>query len=189
MTPNNIALEVFSISASISSRTGFCLTLKEIGGSKKLQVIVSPSDAQAIAVSMERIVTPRPLTHHFIQTIISEFEISLKSVQIYKYEDGLYYAYSVFEDSFGNVKHIDCRTSDAVCLALKMDKPIFALEEVFDDASSRFLEPLEKVYEELDSKDLSTFSVTILTKMLKTAIDKEDYEQAGKIQSELNTRK
>lgn len=189
MSHQNIALEVYSISASISSRSGFCVTLKEIGGSKKLQVIVSPSDAQAIAVSMERIITPRPLTHHFIQTILSEFEINLKSVQIYKYEDGLYYAHSVFEDSFGNTKYIDCRTSDAVCLALKMEKPIFAFEEVFEDSSTRFLEPIEKIYNSMDSKDLSKLSISVLSKMLQTAIEKEDYELADKIQQELNKRK
>ena len=122
MNSSNIPLEILSISTSFSSVNGYSVVLKEIGGNRKLQIIVGSSEAQALAISLEKIITSRPLTHHFLQVILNEFEISLKYVQIYKYEEGIYYAHAVLEDNFGHIKYIDCRPSDAICLALKMDK-------------------------------------------------------------------
>jgi len=188
MNSSNIPLEILSISTSFSSVNGYSVVLKEIGGNRKLQIIVGSSEAQALAISLEKIITSRPLTHHFLQVILNEFEISLKYVQIYKYEEGIYYAHAVLEDNFGHIKYIDCRPSDAICLALKMDKPLLAVEEVFDDASIKFMDLVEKTEQPKTNEDLPNIETSRLKKMLKTAIEKEDYELAAKIQNELNKR-
>ena len=96
-----------------------------------------------MAISSEKIITSRPLTHHFIQMILNDFEIGLKHIIIYKYEDGIYYAHAVLEDHFGHVKYIDCRPSDAICLALKMDKPILAAEAVFEEIQQNYADKVD----------------------------------------------
>lgn len=189
MTSNNIPLEIHSISASFTSRNGYVVVLKEIGGNRKLQVIIGANEAQALAITLEKIITTRPLTHHFIQIVLNEFEITLKYVQLYKYEEGVYYAHAVLEDNFGNLKHIDCRPSDALSIALKMDKPIFALEDVFEDATQKFSSFVEVDQKPKHTEDLSQLDRSKLQKMLQEAISKEDFELAAKIQKELEQRK
>lgn len=187
MSSSHIPLEILSIATSFSSRNGYCIILKEIGGSRKLQMIVGASEAQAIAVSLEKIITSRPLTHQFIQSIIIEFGLSMKYILLHKYEEGVYYAQSVFEDSFGNIKMIDCRPSDAICMALKMEKPILAIEDIFDDSSIRFLDLVEASTSN-ETLDYSKIESSKLKKMLKEAIEKEQFEVAAQIQNELNKR-
>lgn len=188
MNSTNIPLEIQSISTSFSNLNGYSVVLKEIGGLRKLQIIVGATEAQALAVSLEKIITSRPLTHHFIQVLLNEFEITLKYVQIYKYEEGIYYAHVALEDNFGHLKFIDCRPSDALSLALKMDKPIFAVEEVFEDVTMKFHDLVESNTKVNSNESLPNIESSRLKKMLKTAIENEDYELAEKIQSELNKR-
>ncbi len=162
--------------------------MKEIGGSRKLQIIVGGAEAQAMAISSEKIITSRPLTHHFIQMILNDFEIGLKHIIIYKYEDGVYYAHAVLEDHFGHLKYIDCRPSDAICLALKMDKPILAAEAVFEEIQQNFADKVDANTNLESNQELSKLESSQLKKMLKQAIEKEDYELAASIQGELNNR-
>ncbi len=162
--------------------------MKEIGGSRKLQIIVGGAEAQAMAISSEKIITSRPLTHHFIQMILNDFEIGLKHIIIYKYEDGVYYAHAVLEDHFGHLKYIDCRPSDAICLALKMDKPILAAEAVFEEIQQNFADKVDANTNLESNQELSKLEYSQLKKMLKQAIEKEDYELAASIQGELNNR-
>lgn len=187
MNTSFIPLEILSIATSFSSRTGYSIVLKEIGGDRKLQMIVGSNEAQNIAISVERIVTSRPMTHGFIQSLINEYSISLKYILIYKFEQGVYYAHALFEDAFGTQKIIDCRPSDAICLALKMEKPILAVPEVFDESSIRYLDLVEDSKESKDN-DYSKYDVARLKKQLKEAIDNEQFELAAIIQSELNRR-
>lgn len=189
MSSNNVPLEIQSISTSFSNLNGYSVVLKEIGGNRKLQIIVGATEAQALAVAMEKIITSRPLTHHFIQVLLNEFEITLKYIQIYKYEEGIYYAHVALEDNFGHIKYIDCRPSDALSLALKMDKPIFAVEEIFEDVTQKYLNLIEVDKQKSTISDnIAQIESSRLKKMLKEAIENEDYELAEKIQSELNRR-
>lgn len=183
-----VPLEIQSISTSFSTRNGYNVILKEIGGVRKLQIIVGGAEAQAMAISSEKIITTRPLTHHFIQMILNDFEIGLKHILIYKYEDGVYYAHAVLEDNFGHIKYIDCRPSDAICLALKMEKPIMAVEEVFEDIQQNYTDKVESEQRPSKNHDLPQIETSRLKSMLKDAIAKEDYELAAKIQEELNRR-
>ncbi|MBL7789043.1 MAG: bifunctional nuclease family protein [Chitinophagales bacterium] len=183
-----VPLEIQSISTSFSTRNGYNVVLKEIGGVRKFQIIVGGAEAQAMAISSEKIITTRPLTHHFVQMILNDFEIMLKHIVIYKYEDGVYYAHAVLEDNFGHIKYIDCRPSDAICLALKMEKPILAVEEVFEDIQQSYADKVEHPHKSSNNQDLAQIETSRLKSMLKEAIGREDYEMAAKIQEELNRR-
>lgn len=181
---NNIAIEIVSISTSFSSRNGYRVLLREIGGSRKLQMIVGIAEAQAMVVSMEKIVTARPLTHHIFQNILTDFEIALKYIQIHRFEDGVYYTNVVFEDSFGNTKTFDCRPSDAICMALRLEKPMFVLEEVFDTSTFKHLDTVEKEEE----TSLASKTLFQLKELLAKAVREENYELASTLQEEIKKR-
>ena len=188
MSGAQIPLEILSIATSFASRSGYNIILKEIGGSRKLQMIIGASEAQSIAVALQKVVTSRPMTHSFLQNILIEFGLTLKNVQIYRYEDGNYFAYTVLEDSFGNIKNIDCRPSDAICLALKMEKPILAFEELFEEQNMSYIEKAKASVVDEDYNNLSAIETSKLKHMLEDAINREKFEIAELIQQELNKR-
>jgi bifunctional DNase/RNase len=94
----------------------------------------------------------------------------------------------VLEDHFGHVKYIDCRPSDAICLALKMDKPILAAEDVFEEIQQNYIDKVDLNAKLESNQELSKIESSQLKNMLKQAIEKEDYELAARIQAELNKR-
>lgn len=183
-----VPIELISIATSFSNKSGYCIILKEIGGVRKLQMIVGTSEAQALAVYLEKIITIRPLTHHFLSSILNEFEVELNKVVIYDYNEGIYYCKAYLQDSFGNEKEVDCRPSDAICLALKMNKPIFANLEIFDSTNQKFI---EKTMEEKKTipMGLQDMSMKDLNKLLSKAIEDENFERAEEIKKEIDSRK
>jgi len=192
---NNIALEIVSIAGSFSTRNGYNMILKEIGGKRKLQIIIGTVEAQSIVVAMQKIMTSRPMTHEFMQSVLTQFDIQLKFVKIYKYEEGVFYSYAIFEDASGTVHEFDCRTSDAIALALRYDRPILTNEQLFQDShhtiesskhSSQDME--HDLNEPEDSLELSKMDIPSLQVELKKAVDQEDFERASMIQAELNKR-
>ena len=94
----------------------------------------------------------------------------------------------MLEDHFGHVKYIDCRPSDAICLALKMDKPILAAEDVFEEIQQNYIDKVDLNAKLESNQELSKIESSQLKNMLKQAIEKEDYELAARIQAELNKR-
>lgn len=182
---SHIPVEIQSISTSTTNRSGYSLVLKEVGGNRKIQMIVGTAEAQNIVVALERIVTSRPMTHQFIQSMMSEYSLMLKYILIYKYEEGIFYAKTVCEDSFATIKEIDCRPSDAICMALRLEKPILVLEEVFVDNSMRYLEPTDSVN---TSENLEIVDTNQLQIMLNQAIENEQFELAAQIKNEINNR-
>ncbi len=180
-----VPIEIVSIATSFSNRNGYSVVMKEIGGNRKLQMIVGVAEAQSIVVSMEKIITSRPMTHHFLENIISEYGISLKNILIHTYEEGVYIANAMFDDGFGNVKAIDCRPSDAICIALRMEKPILVDESLFEISNEK---PIVKTDKTTENKGFETLSLTQLHLLLSKAIESEDFETASLIQEEINKR-
>jgi bifunctional DNase/RNase len=180
-----VPIEIISIATSFSNRNGYSVVMKEIGGNKRLQMIVGVAEAQSIVVSMEKIITSRPMTHHFLENIISEYSISLKNILIHKYEEGVYFANAMFDDGFGNVKAIDCRPSDAICIALRMDKPILVEDSLFELSNEK---PIINSSYNSSPKGYENLSITQLQLLLTKALESEDFETASLIQEEIKKR-
>lgn len=180
-----VPIEIISIATSFSNRNGYSVVMKEIGGNKRLQMIVGVAEAQSIVVSMEKIITSRPMTHHFLENIISEYSISLKNILIHKYEEGVYFANAMFDDGFGNVKAIDCRPSDAICIALRMDKPILVEDSLFELSNEK---PVINSSYNSSHKGYEKLTITQLQLLLTKALESEDFETASLIQEEIKKR-
>jgi len=197
---NRIQLKILGISQG-NVASSYTLLLEEVNGDRKLPIIIGILEAQAIAISLEKISPIRPMTHDLIKNIADAFTLSLKEIVIYKLHEGIFYSNLVVSDG-KVIKEIDTRTSDAIALALRFNCPIYTDDEVMKQAGisiksfslqdlkseeeekpSETEEELEESIQEMlkDQDDLGNISLSKLKKMLADAIKDEDYIKAAKI--------
>lgn len=106
-----------------------------LGNDKKTFVIyVDLLMGEQINLALKKQAQPRPLTFDFFRYVLQSFEIAVKTIVIYKAENGVFYSRVVLEqhDALQRVAEMDIRTSDAILLSLTMNKPIFIADSVLD---------------------------------------------------------
>ena len=109
--------------------------LSDIEGQRILPIWVGFFEANAIALQMENVTTPRPMTHDLLKNVISGLNANVKKIVVNNLWDNTFYAL-VFIETNGETVAIDSRPSDAIALALRMKSPIFVEEEVINKAKS-----------------------------------------------------
>ena len=177
-----IAVKVNKISFHPPSRS-YAVILKEIDGERRLPVIVGAFEAQSIALALEYMETPRPLTHDLIGNIIKGIGSKLKTVKITTLKEGVFFAsLEISGDGIGE-RSIDSRPSDALAVALRLQAPILVEEDVMSEASM-LSDISSEEKEALDSADWAP-SLNSLEKRLQEAIDGEKYERAAKIRDQI----
>lgn len=201
---SKIKLNVLGISYSQTQTGAYALVLSEEAGKRRIPIIVGGFEAQAIAIQLEGLKPPRPLTHDLFLNFSKTFNIELIEVTIYKLEEGVFFS-KLTCDNGKNIIEIDARTSDAIALALRFKCPIFTTEEImqragiildFDkEASSKpdtdSVPPQQdiKVEHQPQSEELRNLRMQELKSMLEEAIRNENYERASLIRDEINRRK
>jgi len=201
---SKIRLNVLGISYSQTQTGAYALVLAEEAGKRRIPIIVGGFEAQAIAIQLEGLKPPRPLTHDLFLNFSKTFKIDLIEVTIYKLEEGVFFAKLTCDDG-KNIVEIDARTSDAIALALRFKCPIFTTEEImqragiildFDKESAKksatehkSKEQDIKVENKLQSEELKSIKMPELKSMLDEAIRDENYERASLIRDEINRRK
>jgi len=113
-------VDILGLSTSPASGGAYALILREVNGNRRLPIIIGAAEAQSIALEMEGIKPPRPLTHDLMKNIIGAFGGDLTDIIIDDLRDGTFYA-KLNIDS----QQIDSRPSDAIALALRAKVPIF----------------------------------------------------------------
>lgn len=209
-----VRLTVKGISYSHTQNGAYALILSEVVGERKLPIVIGAFEAQAIAIAIEKDLTPpRPLTHDLFKTFCDRYFIVVKQVIIHKLVDGVFYS-SIICEREGVEEIIDARTSDAISLALRFNAPIFTYKNILDKAGIYLREQEiadqadtdddENVYENenLDQvideflnivpkeeiNEFSKFNVQELNDMLEMAILNENYEKAARLRDELSKR-
>ena len=183
------------MSYSQSQSGAYALILGETNGKRRLPIIIGGFEAQSIAIELEKIKTPRPLTHDLFRSLATSFNITITEVIINKFSEGVFYAILVCYDGT-NEMEIDSRTSDAIALALRFHCPIYTFENIMVSAGIMIDEEMEK---ETSSKEVasrsqgdemsfSQYSITELRQMLQTAVENEEYEKASSIRDEIHKR-
>ena len=173
-----IPVNVDKISYHPSSRS-YAVLLKEQNSEKVLPILVGSFEAQSIALALEVVETPRPLTHDLICEMIKKIDAKLVSVGISKLNDGVFYAkLNIKGLKFGN-KQIDSRPSDAISIALRLNAQIYVSPEVIKQAGVN----QEDIQEE--SSITSKYSIEDLELKLKKVGEKEEYEKAAKIRDKI----
>lgn len=191
-----IQLEIIGMSYSQSQSGAYALILGELNGKRRLPIIIGGFEAQSIAIELEKIKTPRPLTHDLFKSLATSFKISINEVIINKFSEGVFYAILICSDG-ANELEIDSRTSDAIALALRFHCPIYTFESIMASAGIMIDEEAEKMKSSQTSPsqspeeevEFSQPSLTELRQMLQSAVENEEYEKASKIRDELNKRK
>ena len=187
-----VEMEISDITLSGSSSGAYAMVLGEINGSRKLPIVIGGSEAQAIAIEIEKMKASRPLTHDLFKTTLETFSLQVNEVIIYNMVEGVFFAKLLCEGG-EKVEEIDCRPSDAVALAYRFGCPVYCAEEVLKMAGIGDNEIAES-NEEIEAPEVSKpkrrqKSLELLEKDLSKAIAREDYEQASRLRDEIEQRK
>jgi uncharacterized protein len=190
---NKIKLNIESLVYSQTHSGAYVLVLIEEFGQRKLPIVIGTAEAQAIALALEGMNPPRPLTHDLFVNFAMAYSINLVEVVITKLEGEIFYAELVCENISSRIK-IDSRTSDAVALAIRFKCPIYANESVLKAAGISYSAQTnqskgESNLQEVRTSNLSEKSLVDLENLLHEAINSENYELASKIRDEINKRK
>ena len=188
-----IKLNIVGYSHSEFQQGAFALILsEEKGDNRTLSIVIGSCEAQSIAIGLETIKVPRPLTHDLFKTFSQKFNIELSHIYIHKILKGIFHSYLFFIDENGKEEKIDARTSDAVAIAIRFQVPIYTNDKILNESNSDKKEKInvkkEKHKTKLKSNDYSNFSIEDLKDELKKVLLLEKYEEAAKIRDELATR-
>jgi bifunctional DNase/RNase len=190
-----IKLNVLGLSVSQTQTGAYALVLAEENGDRRIPIIIGPVEAQSIAIQLEALHPPRPLTHDLFRNMAQAFQIDIFEVVIYKLEEGIFYSELICEQN-GTKVAIDSRTSDAVALALRFKCPIYTTEEILSKAGI-VIEVADNYDENDDENDLDfndpsakyeNHSIDELKALLKEAVMTENYEMASEIRDEIARR-
>ena len=188
---DRIRLKVMGLSYSQIQAGAYALILAQVGGPYRIPVVIGAAEAQSIALKMESITPPRPMTHDIFVSFAHAFGVKLLEVFIYKFEDGIFSSEMTFSDGERTVS-IDSRTSDAIAIAMRTGAPIFTTPEILEETGFEMEIKEEgespEGHEEEDGTDsthnepkLENYAVEELEKTLNKLIEREEYEEAAKV--------
>lgn len=187
---NRVKLNVLGVTYTQIQNGAYALVLAEENGLRRIPIIISSSEAQAIAMRLEHLVAPRPLTHDLFVSFAHSFGVRLIEVFIYKFEDGVFCSELLFDDGTRRIC-IDSRTSDAVAIAIRAKAPIYTTEELIRNWGIVFDEPESEEAvsaKETGQNNWEDMDVEELQERLDEAVEEEAYEIASQIQRELKKR-
>lgn len=210
MQQDKIRLKVLGISYSQIQSGAYALILAQVDGPYRIPVVIGASEAQSIAIRMENIIPPRPMTHDLFVSFAHAFGVELKEVLIYKFEDGIFSSELTFTDGERQVV-IDSRTSDAIGIAMRTKAPIYTTREILDETGFIMEEsqPDDSDSEndddnpsgknpasELSDDDirhfepkLENYAIEELERTLEKLIAEEKYEEAAKVSEILKNKR
>jgi Uncharacterized conserved protein len=181
---NKVQLKIVGITYSQVQAGAYALVLAEDKGVRRIPIIIGTPEAQSIAIFLEGLQPPRPLTHDLFISFLGVFHVQLKEIFIYKYEDGVFFSELVFNDGTKDYR-IDSRTSDAIAIAIRAKSPIFINEEIMNDVSividdEEIIEDFEQDMAQMTTLDsYEEMTKEELQSAMNEAIEKEDYEKAS----------
>lgn len=181
----------------------FALLLAAEGTNKRIPVIIGAPEAQAIAIALEDITPPRPLTHDLFVSLATAFGVELKEVFIYNFEDGIFSSEMTYSDGERTIT-LDSRTSDAIAVAIRTGAPIFTTPAILDETGIEITETETISAQDNDDTDVNdsddnqtkndddhpsdymSMSLEELRSALAEAVATDNYEDAALIQQRID---
>lgn len=193
-----VKMDILGLSTSPSSGGAYALILSETEGNRRLPIIIGTFEAQAIALELESIKPPRPMTHDLLKSIVENFNSQVDKVVINDLNEGTFFAQIHCIGAESNEFHIDARPSDAIALAIRFGASIFVNTTVLDEAgietdttsvesTSKGKGRRKKGEQEPGRTEMTKMEE--LEKELQTAIETENYEKAAKIRDKIQKLK
>jgi len=185
-------VDIIGLSTSPSSGGAYALVLGEVEGNRRLPIIIGAFEAQAIALELEKIQPPRPMTHDLLRDTFEAVDVEVSEVVIDELREGTFFAKIRYRHN-GEEQQLDSRPSDAVALAVRVDAPIFVAPAVLDEAGivaedESDISSLAEQAEEPSGTEEEEMGGTELEKMqkkLEKAVEEEDYERAAELRDEI----
>jgi len=180
-----IELCVVALSESESHPEHFALILEDLNQQRRIPIVIGVSEAQAIAIAMEKMQPLRPLTHDLMKNTLDALGVVLKEVLISHIEDGMFIAHLNLQQTDGTCIVVDARSSDAIALAIRCSAPIYSYDLIIEEAgllSSSILGRQRK-------GSLAEYSLEELEELLRRVVEKEDYKSAARIQNYIAQRR
>lgn len=204
MDNNLVQLNIVGITYNQIENGMYAMVLEEVDGTRRLPIIIGYNEAQSIECMLQKIKTPRPLTHEFTSEILGSFDIVMESVVIKQLQNGIFTADVTLRQG-NQTRVIDARSSDAIALAMRADAPVFTSRQLLEkcgidkesfaprnfNISACQSIPAKKAVERVKNSDASPYvgeSIESLKRMMERAVREEDYERAGEIKSEIDRR-
>lgn len=202
-----IEVEVFDVRSSSQATEAFSMILVDkFNNQRYVPIIIGLNEARAILGELHGRLPQRPLTHTLFADLLTNHipDYNLEFVSINEYSQGIYYASIVIQSPTGSYFEVDARPSDAVAIALCANVSIFFKKVLFEEQlqlSSRSTEYDENAIifptaaarrsptPSVAQNEWESLSLPELKDLLQEAIDEENYEQAAKIQEEIEKRK
>lgn len=183
-------MDILGLSTSPSSGGAYALILNEVEGNRRLPIIIGTFEAQAIALELEHIKPPRPMTHDLLKNMIQNFGASVNQVFINDLSEGTFFAKIIYDNN-GQKMEQDARPSDAIALAVRFNASIYVAGEILEEAGivseGEESESLKTTEAQKQPKEMSKLEK--LEDELQTAIDTENYEKAARLRDEIQKLK
>jgi bifunctional DNase/RNase len=190
-----IQVDIIGLSTSPSSGGAYALVLGEIEGNRRLPIIIGAFEAQAIALELEKIQPPRPMTHDLLRDLFEAVGAEVMDIVIDELREGTFFAKVRYMHN-GEESQLDARPSDAVALAVRVDAPIYVAPMVLEEAGipteEEGLSGLtrgEPVEEETKASSAPKSSLKRMEEELEKAIQQEDYELAAQLRDDIERLK
>jgi hypothetical protein len=187
-------VDIIGLSTSPSSGGAYALVLGEVEGNRRLPIIIGAFEAQAIALELEKIQPPRPMTHDLLRDTFQELDVDVTEVVIDELREGTFFAKIRYRHN-GDEHQLDSRPSDAVALAVRVDAPIYVAPMVLDEAGivaedesgiSSITQQAEEASAGEEEEEISGGTeLERKQKQLEKAVEKEDYERAAELRDEI----
>ncbi len=166
---------------------GYAVLLKEAVGNRYLPVIVGSFEAQSIALALEEVQMPRPMTHDLFCNFLDELGVEIREVLISELMEGTFFSRISMVGKTGTAE-VDSRPSDAIALALRVGAPIYVTEEVMAEAAVKEIVEAAATDEQLaggpDPTSVSDY-LKQLEEQLAQAVIEEEYEEAANIRDKI----
>ncbi len=187
---DKVQCEILGLSTNPSTGGAYAILLKEIEGTRRLPIIIGAFEAQAIALEMEGIKPPRPLTHDLLKTLVDNLGANVVEIVVNELKENTFYAKIILEAS-GLTNEIDARPSDAIALAVRTYAPIFVNELVMSAAA--FIPSDETDIPGFETSDLESdkrplskeAQLAALQDKLREALESEEFERAAKLRDDI----
>ena len=193
---NKVVLEIMGLTYSESSTGAYVLILGDTNSQRRLPIVIGGSEAESIAVGIDKQRSRRPLTHDLFLRFTKEFGVEIKEIVINRFREGVYYAMLVCQHG-DDLTMIDARPSDAIALAVRCGCGIYAYQSVMDEAGI-IMDDMEEsesqpcgdinINKVEGKSNFDLLTIGELEDMLQEAIDNEDYDKAALLRDEINGR-
>lgn len=181
-------VQIIGLSYSQSQPNAYVVVLSETNGHRKLPIVIKAQDAQTIALRIEKLKMPRPITHDIFKVFCEGYRVDVPEVCIYNVVEGIFYSKLVTNNGVDDLE-IETTVGDALALALTFESTLYVDEEVLSkcgiqtDDTGAVLD--KKSSSKKKSKKTPVVSLEDLKRMMEEAIKNEEYEVAAELRDKI----